>query len=43
MKNPALWIVTALYVWQAGACMHNGQYPQSMIVGGYVIANLGLI
>lgn len=38
-----LWIVTALYLAQGGVAGWHGQYPQALILGGYTIANLGLI
>ena len=39
----ALWIVSALYLWTAVVAVWHGQWPQAVIVGGYVVANLGLI
>ena len=38
-----LWIVTLLYAGQVGVSIWYGQSAHAMIVGGYVIANLGLI
>lgn len=38
-----LWLVTALYAGQALVWTWNGQYAQALIVGGYALANLGLI
>ena len=38
-----LWLVTALYAGQAIVSAVNGQPAHAVIVGGYVIANLGLI
>ena len=43
MRSPALWLVTGLYAFQLGACFRAHQYPQVAILGGYVIASLGLI
>lgn len=44
MSNTALlWIVTLLYIGQAGVSLWHGQPAAAVIVGGYVIANLGLI
>lgn len=44
MSNTLLiWIVTALYVAQAGINWWNGQGPQGTILIGYSLANLGLI
>lgn len=43
MNAAALWIATGLYVAQAGVCVCSGQLPQTLILSGYVIANLGLI
>lgn len=35
--------MTALYAGQAGLSAWRGEYAQAVIVGGYTIANLGLI
>ncbi|MCH8113316.1 MAG: hypothetical protein IH905_15410 [Proteobacteria bacterium] len=44
MTNTALlWIVTALYAGQVGVSIWYGQSAHAVIVGGYTIANLGLI
>lgn len=43
MSNTALlWIVTAIYFGQAIICLVNKQPAQALIVGGYVVANIGL-
>jgi len=41
--NFLLWIVTIIYAGQAGVSVWQGQAPQAVIIGGYVVANLGLI
>lgn len=38
-----LWLVTLLYAGQAAVSLWKGQVPHAVIIGGYVIANLGLI
>ena len=38
-----IWIVTVLYAGQVVVSSWNGQYPQAMMVGGYAMANIGLI
>lgn len=38
-----IWLVTGLYVLQAGICFLNGQGAQGVILSGYSLANLGLI
>lgn len=38
-----LWIVTILYSAQAGLLVRAGHYAGATILGGYVVANLGLI
>lgn len=38
-----LWIVTALYAGQAGVSAWRGEWAHAVIVGGYTVANLGLI
>lgn len=38
-----LWAVTALYLLQALLAVRDGQPAQATILGGYTIANLGLI
>lgn len=43
MKTPALWLVTSLYAWQAIECLLRSQFGASLILGGYVVANIGLI
>jgi hypothetical protein len=43
MNSSALWIVTALYGVQAAICFRSREFPQVAMLGGYVIANLGLI
>lgn len=43
MGTALLWIVTALYAGQAGVSLWQGQTPHAVIVGGYVLANIGLI
>ena len=43
MNTILLWIVTILYSGQAVISLYNGQLAHSIIVGGYVIANCGLI
>lgn len=43
MNTAALWVVTALYAWQGAVWLRAGQYPDALIVAGYVIANMGLI
>lgn len=35
--------VTLVYCGQVAVSLYQGQYPQAAIVGGYTIANLGLI
>jgi hypothetical protein len=36
-------MVTALYLGQIPICLKAKQFPQVAMLGGYVIANLGLI
>jgi len=43
MKAPELWLVTALYAWQAIICLLRAQYAESVIMTGYIVANIGLI
>lgn len=38
-----LWIITLLYVGQVVVSLYHGHNPQALIIGGYVVANLGLI
>lgn len=43
MKVRALWLVTTLYAWQAIICLLRAQYAESVIMFGYIVANIGLI
>lgn len=41
--NLLLWAVTAAYAVQSVLYAWNGQYPLALVVGGYTVANCGLI
>ena len=43
MNIICLWIVTLLYAGQGAIWIRAGQFGDALIVGGYVIANVGLI
>lgn len=43
MKDWPLIAVTALYAWQCAALLWRGDAPHAVLVGGYVVANIGLI
>jgi hypothetical protein len=43
MNTLCLWTVTALYGAQAGISLVAGKPASALIMGGYVLANLGLI
>lgn len=38
-----LWIVTVLYAGQVAVALWHGRPAHALIVGGYTLANLGLI
>jgi hypothetical protein len=42
MTAAPIWVVTAIYAVQAGICMAAGQHAQTVILIGYVVANIGL-
>ncbi|MGD9769604.1 MAG: hypothetical protein AB7U62_18375 [Pseudolabrys sp.] len=43
MNTALLWIVTLLYAGQGALWLRNGLYADALILGGYVVANVGLI
>jgi hypothetical protein len=43
MSTWPVWFVNSFYCLQAIICIRNNQFPQVAMLGGYVIANLGLI
>jgi hypothetical protein len=42
-QSALLWIVTLLYAGQAAIWIRAGKLSDALILGGYVIANVGLI
>ncbi len=43
MSEPLLWLVTACYVWSAGALLYEGKAALAVVFFSYAVANVGLI